>query len=436
MKPCPSTKSGNPRIGRFASRSLASRLDAALEQANGTPPQEFEEQLRHDLWRHIKLGEQHWTWADALSKCELEDGHQKSWDRTKRSLKILNEYLPADTLLAEIDYDSLLKIRSLLQLRTSKENGWKTKRLWKKSTVNRVLAVAGSILQRCARDEWKHMIPRAPKVPLFELGKSEPKWIAREQAHAPLGRFPPHTRDMAIVALATGLRKSNVAGLEWDRIDLERRCCYVPGYQSKSGESIPIPLNDDALSVLLRWQEFHELKRGTWPQAIHRYVFVYRGRAPIQRLTTRMWHRECKAVGLEGVTFRSLRHAWASWQVQAKTPLRILQELGGWATLEMPLRYAHLNPGHLAEYADRALLGEDSRRESVRLPDGELDEGSQPVDLNGKGGTRTLDPGIMSAWPGALRPVARMSSAQLSDFLRSFSTNFAGRAAVAAPSST
>jgi excisionase family DNA binding protein len=38
VKPCPSTKSGNPRIGRFASKSLASRLDAALEQANGTPP--------------------------------------------------------------------------------------------------------------------------------------------------------------------------------------------------------------------------------------------------------------------------------------------------------------------------------------------------------------------------------------------------------------
>jgi integrase len=53
-----------------------------------------------------------------------------------------------------------------------------------------------------------------------------------------------------------------------------------------------------------------------------------------------MWRRECKAVGLEGVTFHTMRHAWASWQVQAKTPLRILQELGGWATLEMPLRYA------------------------------------------------------------------------------------------------
>jgi len=122
--------------------------------------QEVEEQLRRDLWRQIKLGEQRWTWADAVKRCELEDSHQKSWDRTQRSLKILNEYISPDTQLSEVDYDSLLKIRALLQLRTSKGHGWKTKRLWKKSTCNRVLAVAGSILERCASDEWKRMIPR------------------------------------------------------------------------------------------------------------------------------------------------------------------------------------------------------------------------------------------------------------------------------------
>lgn len=127
--------------------------------------QELEEQLRRDAWRQIKLGEQRWTWGDALKQCELEDSHQKSWDRTKRSLSILNEYVSADTLLSEIDYDSLLKIRSLLQLRTSKGHGWKTKRFWKKSTCNRVLAVAGSILQRCASDEWKNMIPTGTEDP-------------------------------------------------------------------------------------------------------------------------------------------------------------------------------------------------------------------------------------------------------------------------------
>jgi integrase len=305
--------------------------------------QELEEQLRRDAWRQIKLGEQRWTWGDALKRCELEDSHQKSWDRTKRSLSILNEYLSADTQLSEIDYDSLLKIRSLLQLRTSKGHGWKTKRLWKKSTCNRVLAVTGSTLQRCASDEWKNMIPRAPKIPLFGLGKIEPKWITREQAHQLLGRFPLHTRDMTIFSLATGLRKSNVAGLEWERIDLARRCCFVPGYLTKSGDPIPVPLNDDAIEVLTRWQGIHEDNRGRWSAATRR------------------------------------------------------QELGGWATLEMPLRYAHLDPGHLAEYADRTLLGENFRAETGTPDDADLDGATQPIDLNGKGGTRTLDPGIMRA---------------------------------------
>ena len=124
------------------------------------------------------------------------------------------------------------------------------------------------------------MIPWAPNIPLFQLDAVEPKWITREQAHVLLGRFPEHTRDMVIFALATGLRKSNVAGLEWDRIDMERRCCFVPGYLTKSGEPIPVPLNDDAHAVLERWQTKHDQAGDRWSPEVHRYVFVYRRRAP------------------------------------------------------------------------------------------------------------------------------------------------------------
>ena len=75
----------------------------------------------------------------------------------------------------------------------------------------------------------------------------------------------------------------------------------------------------------------------------------------------------------------------------------MLQELGGWADLQMPQRYSHLDPGHLAEYANRTLLGPDLRKESVKVGGDVLDTDSQVFDSGGKGGTRTLDPGIMSA---------------------------------------
>lgn len=62
--------------------------------------------------------------------------------------------------------------------------------------------------------------------------------------------------------------------------------------------------------------------------------------------------RERRRVGLDDLRFHDLRHTWASWHVQAGTPLPVLQQLGGWASNQMVLRYAHLGRGHIAAYAD------------------------------------------------------------------------------------
>jgi integrase len=48
-----------------------------------------------------------------------------------------------------------------------------------------------------------------------------------------------------------------------------------------------------------------------------------------------------------------LRHTGARWHAQAATPLHVLQELGGWACVEMVRKYARLSTVHLAEYVDR-----------------------------------------------------------------------------------
>jgi len=53
----------------------------------------------------------------------------------------------------------------------------------------------------------------------------------------------------------------------------------------------------------------------------------------------------------ENLRFHDLRHTWASWLVQAGVPLSVLQEMGGWESIEMVLQYVHLAPDHLAEHA-------------------------------------------------------------------------------------
>jgi hypothetical protein len=68
-------------------------------------------------------------------------------------------------------------------------------------------------------------------------------------------------------------------------------------------------------------------------------------------LSTKAWHKACARAGIEDFTFHDLRHTWASWHVMNGTPLQVLQQLGGWHSLDMVLKYAHLAPGYVAEYA-------------------------------------------------------------------------------------
>jgi hypothetical protein len=74
-------------------------------------------------------------------------------------------------------------------------------------------------------------------------------------------------------------------------------------------------------------------------------------------------------------------------------------DMGGRASMQMPNLYTHLDPGHLSQFADRTLIG--SEQTVTKTVTERLKRKRKRVSacFNGKGGTRTLDPGIMSAIP-------------------------------------
>jgi integrase len=63
-----------------------------------------------------------------------------------------------------------------------------------------------------------------------------------------------------------------------------------------------------------------------------------------------------RAAGIRDFRWHDLRHTWASWHVQNRTPLYALQEMGGLSSVEMVRRYAHLTADHLAPFAERLCL--------------------------------------------------------------------------------
>lgn len=67
--------------------------------------------------------------------------------------------------------------------------------------------------------------------------------------------------------------------------------------------------------------------------------------------SNKAWKSALMRAGIENFRFHDLRHTWASWLIQSGIPLSVLQEMGGWESIEMVHRYAHLAPSHLTEHA-------------------------------------------------------------------------------------
>ncbi|WP_290594936.1 tyrosine-type recombinase/integrase [Arenimonas sp. SCN 70-307] len=147
--------------------------------------------------------------------------------------------------------------------------------------------------------------------------------------------------------------------LRWDQVDMSRRVAWIHPDEAKAGRAIGVPLNEDALDVLRR-------RLGRHPE----YVFAYQGQ-PVARCSTRAWKQAVARAGIEpGFRWHDLRHTWASWHVQNGTPLQELMELGGWASYEMVLRYAHLAADHLrgaASRIDGTFLTHKQKPQLVRL---------------------------------------------------------------------
>ena len=310
---------------------LTARNGRRLQQSAGTTDkvkaQELHDKLKASLWDQERLGiKPQRSWRDAVVRWLEETSEKATHKEDKKKLLWLHTYLDGLTL-DEITLDVIDRIRSAKLKEATK------------GTTNRYLALIRAILRR-ARDEWE-WVDKVPKVRLFKESNSRERSLTPEQAQILLSELPEHPREMVLFSLMTGLRQSNVLGLEWPQVNLALRHAWVQGTQSKNRRPISVPLNEVALEVLKR-------QVGKHPQR----VFSFRGR-PINSVNTKAWHAALKRAGIEDFRWHDLRHTWATWQRQAGTPTHELQRLGGWRTGAMVERYAHLAPDFLAVSAAR-----------------------------------------------------------------------------------
>ncbi len=157
-------------------------------------------------------------------------------------------------------------------------------------------------------------------------------------------------RDRAMLELfyASGLRLSELAGLEWARLDLEQGLVRVLG---KGRKERLVPVGRHALNALKRWRPL-ALDLGGEPTGA---VFLGRRGRPlgVRAIQKRVAYWSQRQGLDQTVHPHQLRHSFASHILESSGDLRAVQELLGHANLSTTQIYTHLDYQHLAQVYDQ-----------------------------------------------------------------------------------
>jgi integrase len=190
------------------------------------------------------------------------------------------------------------------------------------------------------------------------------RWITPDEADRLIDAGADHLRPLVTFLLLTGARVREALWLDWKYVDLARGHVMFP--KTKNGNPRGCPLHRRAIAALANLS--------------HREGDVFRrpDGLPYQRPTgdedrsagTRIktaFRAACRRAGIVDFHPHDCRHTWATWHYAANRDLGALQKLGGWKSVAMVMRYAHVNVDELRSTIDRLPGGKLGESDFVKI---------------------------------------------------------------------
>ena len=291
----------------------------------------------------------------AKAKAQFLEYLEIDQNRSQKTIANYDHYLTrladyaGDITLSNIDTELVRKWRlwlNRLGTNTSDELG--------KSTLNYHLIALRSFLKFCLKQDWPVLAPE--KIELARVKRKQVTFLSEDELKRLFAQPPIDSlvglRDKAILELlfSSGLRVSELVGLDRDHINLKRREFTVRG---KGQKDRPIFISAEAAN----WLEAYLAKRedNTKP------LFVrYGGKKQIDlsgnfhRLTARSIQRLVAHYALlagitKHVSPHTLRHSFATDLLMNGADLRSVQAMLGHSNISTTQIYTHVTDPHLKE---------------------------------------------------------------------------------------
>lgn len=231
------------------------------------------------------------------------------------------------TKLSLIDQDAIDKCARILKPKAAQ------------STVNRQIHTPiSSVLKHAAKRGWVEFKPlERPRQP-----KGKTRWLTVDEAQKLLRECTEHLAPLVTFLLYTGARLSEGLYLDWKDVYLHR--AHVDLLDTKNGEDRGVPLHPLAVAALANLPH----RKGAVFRKPDGMPYPEKDDGGGQVKTA--FQGAVRRAGLKGtgVSPHTLRHTWATWFYQEHRDLARLMELGGWKSLKMVQRYAHVNSSHNA----------------------------------------------------------------------------------------
>jgi integrase len=179
--------------------------------------------------------------------------------------------------------------------------------------------------------------------PRFELPKLPPgktRWLTPGEVMLLLESAAPHLRPLLLFIVCTGARMSEALDLDWSDVDLGAAKAVFRMTKNGAPRAASLPM--DAVLALAALPG----KTGPVFRRADGEPYADRFREGGGQIKTG-WQGACSRAQITEATPHDLRHTWASWFYAVSKDTLLLKAEGGWNSIEMVERYAHLMPSDL-----------------------------------------------------------------------------------------